>query len=153
MEWDKTAKSKTKADFLAILSDISKILFPENNVQEKPIYDIRDLDIARSRFKQKADFYSLFNAINELRKEGGTLEGKPFRPLIEDLSLLDDNIEPESSYERFSEYAIKCLSQGNTKGSREWKTDFLKKFLIGTFNRSKFTEETANYLEDIYFDF
>lgn len=152
-EWDTKDKDSVKDSFLSILSDVSLIMFPENNSSFETLHDTRELDIAKSRFRQKADFYSLFAAINELKKGGGSLEGKPLRPLIEDLILLDDNIEPESPHDKFSEYAIKCVSQGNTKGSRVWRTEFLKKLLIGSYSPSKFTEETASFLEDIYLDF
>jgi len=99
----------------------------------KKIFDLETFPIHKTRFKQKADFYSLFIAIKELKSEGGTLEGKDLRFLREDLKILDEYIMPESEIEILSEYAIKCVSQSNTIGSRTWRKNFLKNILVGTY--------------------
>lgn len=152
MEWNSEDSKSVINRFKAVLNDMSLFLLPENNNEPSLIMD-RDLDISKSRFRQKADFYSLFAAIDELRCSGGTLEGKPLRPLIEDMIFLDDNIEPESPYEKLSEYAIKCLSQGNTKNSRIFRIDFIKNFLVGTYNPTKLSEMNVRFLEELLFDY
>lgn len=85
------------------------------------------------RFKQKADFYSLFSAIDDVRRAGGAIAGKELGPLREDLQLLHEYTEPESEVELLRRYAIQCVSQGNSISSRTWRRDFLAHFLFGTY--------------------
>ncbi len=118
-QWNKDGMSSIKQKFEAVLTDVL-LIFPLNS-------------ISKTRFKQKADFYSLFAAINELHNEGYYLEGKDINKLWEDIEILDLNIAPESEVDIFSDYAIKCVSQGNTIGSRTWRKDFLKNILQGTY--------------------
>lgn len=92
--------------------------------------------VKKTRFRQKADFYSLVLAIDELRRSGGRLDGKDLSALAEDLALLDAEIAPESMGAIFSEYAIKCVSQANSAASRRWRKNFLGAICAGTyFNR------------------
>ena len=70
----------------------------------------------------------------------------------EDFELLNTNIEPESGVELFSEYAIKCVSQGNTVGSRTWRKDFLKEILGGTYVNSLPKKETVDKYHKILCD-
>ena len=88
---------------------------------------------SKNRFHQKADFYALFNAIDDLLKEGCSLAGKDLKPLRADFAFLDERIEPESEIQLFRKYAIQCVSQSNTIGSRKWRRNILKAFLEGTY--------------------
>jgi len=117
--WDSTNLEETKQRFIAILFDLN-ILFEEHH-------------ISKTRFKQKADFYSLFAAINELHKEGFTIKEKETSNLQKDLITLDAHIAPESSVSILSEYAIKCVSQANSFSSRQWRKELLKNILSGTY--------------------
>ncbi|ADU15425.1 DUF262 domain-containing protein [Asticcacaulis excentricus] len=90
-------------------------------------------NIRETRFRQKADFYSLFLAIDELRQEGHDLAGKDLSDLRDDIRLLDLGIRPEATVGIFSEYAIKCVSQANSASSRKWRLNFLKGLLSGTY--------------------
>jgi hypothetical protein len=74
-------------------------------------------------------------AIDEIRAQGGTLEGVSVEELRMDLRMLDFLIEPESASQDCRDYAIKCVSQANTLGSRRWRMEFLKAFLSGTYFR------------------
>lgn len=118
--WPKKDREATIAEFESVISDL-KLIFA-------------GWPIAESRFRQKADFYSIFGAITELRREGGMLEGKDLGFLVEDLRLLDFGIEPESHIALLSEYAIKCVSQANTIASRTWRHNVLKAVLTGTYH-------------------
>lgn len=138
--WPKKEIVKIKDWFQKIIDDIL-IIFSEDSF---PIH--------KSRFRQKADFYSLFAAINELREEGNTLKDKDVHDLKEDFELLNSNITPESDVEVFSEYAIKCVSQGNTIGSRSWRKDFLKEILGGTYVNRIPKKETIDKYHDILWD-
>lgn len=88
---------------------------------------------ANSRFKQKSDFYALFVAIHQLILQKGTLKGKNLKFLVEDLHFLQDCINPNSEFPLLREYAVKCVSQANSKASREWRSNFLQNFISGTF--------------------
>lgn len=132
--WPRKDVAEIKDKFLRIIDDIL-IVFP-----------INFFPLSATRFRQKADFYSLFAAINELREEGNSLEGKDVTDLRKDFKLLDSNIAPEADVELFSEYAIKCVSQGNTIRSRLWRKDFLKDILAGTYiNRLPKKETIEKY--------
>ncbi|UPT74143.1 MAG: DUF262 domain-containing protein [Elusimicrobiota bacterium] len=120
-EWDKAAKQSIEARFQAVLDDLLLI------------FDGTNESVSMLRFKQKADFYSLFAAIDDLRATGGTLEGKLLEDLRADLRLLDEYIEPESKANLLSRYAIQCVSQGNSIASRTSRRNFLKHFLQGTY--------------------
>ena len=120
--WGDDEADKVKKRFLACLGDI-EVLFPH------------DRSISSTRFKQKSDFYSLLLAIDELRSEGGSLQEVDVEQLRMDLRMLDFLIEPESAAPDCRDYAIKCVSQANTYGSRRWRMDFLKAILGGTYLR------------------
>ena len=89
--------------------------------------------ISGTRFRQKADFYTLFLLIDELVSKGHTIEQKEIQFLRDDLKTLDETIYPESYVEICSEYAIKCVSQANSASSRRWRRSFLKPILEGTY--------------------
>lgn len=55
-----------------------------------------DFPISSTRFRQKADFYSLLLAIDGLRRSGGKIEGLDLEPLRDDFRMLDQLITPES---------------------------------------------------------
>ena len=102
-----------------------------------------DLDIAETRFRQKADFYTLFLAIDEFISDGWTVIEKDIEPLQEDLRILQENIRPESDIRICSEYAIKCVSQGNSASSRRWRHGFLKAILAGTYTGGQLDKDSA----------
>lgn len=111
-----------EARFTACLDDLA-ILFPPNR------------SLSSTRFKQKSDFYSLVLAIDDLRCNNGSLIGVNLDPVQLDLRMLDFLIEPESAALDCRDYAIKCVSQANTLGSRRWRMEFLKAILTGTYLR------------------
>ena len=118
--WDESEVEKIRSCFLDCLNDLST-LFPPS------------CHIGFTRFKQKSDFYSLVLAINELRRDGGSIAGVEVSALINDMQMLDALIEPESTFPDCREYAIKCVSQANTLGSRRWRMEFLKAILSGSY--------------------
>jgi len=138
-KWDKMHEATIKSLFLDTINDFSMIF-----TEEFPIYN--------TRFKQKADFYSLVAAIKELKQSSGTLEDKDLKELRADLNLLDEYIEPESDIEIFSEYAIKCLSQGNTYSSRTWRKNLLKGILAGVYLNKKPEKEIEEQFIHILLD-
>jgi len=71
--------------------------------------------------------------------------------LAEDIEMLQNNITPESDVELFSEYAVKCVSQGNTINSRNWRKEFLKRILHGTYV-GMHDSDTIDQFHDILWD-
>ncbi|MAT94187.1 MAG: hypothetical protein CME59_16520 [Halioglobus sp.] len=118
--WEKSHKEKIVSRFYSIFSEMGTI-FDESLV------------VSRTRFKQKADFYTLFLVIDDFVKEGFTAQGKDLDPLREDLNMLQETIRPESDIEICSEYAIKCVSQANSASSRRWRHQFVRAVLAGTY--------------------
>ncbi len=140
VEWNKADKEKIKAEFKSILSDIVLIFNGEKCNDEsgpKTAYYHEPLEfnglISKTRFKQKADFYALFFAISYLKRKKLSIKDKDLTNLKLDLALMDKYTDPHSEIELFREYATKCLSDANSKGSREWRMVFLVKILSGTY--------------------
>tara|TARA_Y100000589_G_scaffold176662_1_gene167476 strand:- start:8474 stop:9643 length:1170 start_codon:yes stop_codon:yes gene_type:complete len=118
--WDESHKREVINRFKSVLRDMS-LIFND------------DLNIAKTRFRQKSDFYTLFLVIDEFLCAGYSLTNKCLQPLREDLRILDNCIRPESAVDVCSEYAIKCVSQANSASSRTWRKNFLSSILIGTY--------------------
>lgn len=118
-QWEHEAKRSVFSEFTGIVDDIEKIFGV-------------DVPIRKTRWKQKADFYSLFFAIRSLRAEGLSLP-EDLGQLRSDLSLLNDGLAPTSDVPIFSKYAVYCVSQANSASSRIWRTHFLKAILRGTY--------------------
>lgn len=110
--------------------------------------------IYSTRFRQKADFYTLFLVIDSFVNEGQTVKDKDLEPLQEDLEILQENIRPESGVRFCSEYAIKCVSQANSASSRRWRHFFLRSILAGTYVSGQYDEEGTKVfyrlMEDLY---
>lgn len=132
-QWDGSELQKVEARFMGCLADLA-ILFPP----ERPLCSMR--------FKQKSDFYSLLLAVDDLRSNGGRLDDARAEALRMDLRMLDLLIEPESVSPDCRDYAIKCVSQANTHGSRRWRMEFLKAILSGTYLRRPPTGDAATLL-------
>ena len=78
------------------------------------------------RFKQKNDFLALFYVINNLKtKTTAFLKPDKLLEIQYFLILMDWLIAPETEIQIFSEYAIKCVSQANTRSSREYRSKFI----------------------------
>ena len=119
--WGIDHKEEIQTRFLGVLRELRMIFLDS------------DMDISKSRFRQKADFYTLFLVIDEFVAQGLTVKHQDIKPLQEDLAMLHYNIRPESDVEICSEYAIKCVSQANSASSRRWRHHFLKAILAGTY--------------------
>lgn len=139
-KWEEGEQQQIEEKFQNILKDLL-LIFPQDA-----------FPISKTRFKQKADFYSLCAAIFNLHDENYDLEGKSLDLLQQDLKLLDEGIAPESDIKLFSEYAIKCTSQANTIGSRKWRRDFLKDILQGTYIGKPPSDEAIRNFHSILLD-
>ena len=119
-KWKRDHKKEVIDRFLNVLGEL------------RSIFD-SDLDISKTRFRQKADFYTLFLVVDEFVSDGQTVNGKDVGPLQRDLQILHESIRPESISQICREYAIKCVSQANSASSRRWRHEFLKSILAGTY--------------------
>lgn len=117
--WPEADSSAARAEFEGAIADIAKI------------FDA-SYPMKKTRWKQKADFYSFFFAVLTLRRAGLALPAD-LSFLRQDLSLLDGRIAPTSAVPILSKYAIYCVSQANSASSRNWRTAFIKAILRGTY--------------------
>lgn len=134
-DWSADDEAATKSQFLAVIDDFQTIFVADR------------FPLARTRFKQKSDFYSLFLSIHEFHRSGHQLGDRDLDPLRGDLRLLDNNIAPESEVDILSEYAIKCVSQANTISSRSWRKNFLMDILAGTYRQRRPHENVRERFE------
>jgi len=134
--WEPESMKNTQNQFEKIIEDLLLIFPPEL------------FPISNKRFRQKADFYSLFAAIYELQLEGYSIIEKDLILLRKDLELLDIHINPHSNGV-FSEYAIKCVSEANTIGSRTWRKNILKSILSGTYFGKVPDKQTRELFKEI----
>ena len=119
-KWEKIHKKEIATRFSSVLKEL-RFIFDKN------------FDISKTRFRQRADFYTLFLVIDEFVSTGRTARKKELGPLREDLKTLNYNIRPESNIQICSEYAVKCVSQANSASSRRWRHRFLKPIFAGTY--------------------
>ena len=120
-KWEKSGKEHVIERFTKALDEVDLIF--------------RDFEpsFSKTRFRQKADFYTLFLVVDGFASEGRTVVGKELGSLQHDLMVLQEHIRPESEIEICSEYAIKCVSQANSASSRRWRHRFLRPILAGTY--------------------
>ena len=85
-EWDEENKKNIVERFSGALRELNLIFDDSFNISE-------------TRFRQKADFYTLFLVIDGFVSEGQTVEKKEIEPLRDDLRTLDFHIRPESDLE------------------------------------------------------
>lgn len=135
-EWKEEEKEECRSRFLAVVSDIQDI-FAEN------VFPIKG-----TRFRQKSDFYSLFAAIYSLKKSGLALRQESLESLRDDLRLIHHSVEPGEGGV-FGEYATRCLSDANSKSSREWRINFLKNFLVGAYDANDASKERIEFFLSI----
>ncbi len=85
--------------------------------------------ISLTRFKQKNDFYSLFFVIFQLQQKHKVALMQLLTETLDEfaafLKIMDEYVSPEADIEIFSNYAIKCVSQANTRRSREYRSKFI----------------------------
>ncbi len=116
----------------------------------KSIIDLMDklnsfYPIIKTRFKQKSDFYSLFNFLANSLSDPIELVIAQYKSLL----LVAPHISPS----RFDclplrEYAINCVSQSNSKSARQARLDFLNNLL-----RSKVKSPSENRILGQVVDF
>jgi Protein of unknown function DUF262 len=121
-KWSIEEVNAAKLEFTSVIADISKI------------FDA-SYPIKKTRWKQKADFYSFYLATLYLKRSGFSL-ADDLAPLRKDLAFLDSRIAPTSEIPILSKYAIYCVSQANSASSRNWRSQFIQAILRGSYSQS-----------------
>ncbi len=157
-DWNTEEKDKIEKQFIEILKDIHLIFNEKEYIGKSgPITVCYQEElkfkgfIGKTRFKQKSDFYALFFAIRKLKKLGYDIVDKDLENLRMDLMFMHKHTDPHSEISLFRDYATRCLSDANSKASREWRIDFLFKILSGTYIGSA-SVESNEQLSSIAFD-
>lgn len=132
--WPEVESNAARAEFEGVISDIA-IIFDSSYPMKK------------TRWKQKADFYSLFFAVLTLRRSGFALPSD-VNFLRQDLTLLDKRIAPTSEVPILSKYAVYCVSQANSASSRNWRMGFICAILRGTYTAAMDDEEQRNIVSE-----
>jgi hypothetical protein len=139
-KWEEQGRAKIERRFHNVLHDLA-LLFPDE-------YPLRG-----TRFRQKADFYSLFLALDSLLEAGNSVKGKNLTPLRNDLEILNYNIQPSSHVRDFAAYAVRCVSQANSVASRRWRKGLLTSVLAGTYRNLPPRGDAANFFYRAFADF
>lgn len=140
MAWHPDESGNVESQFRASLRDIEAIFSDEWK------------SLKGTRFRQRADFYSLFVAIGQLRRDGHSLEQKNLCPLREDLQMLDELIGPSSGVALLQEYGVRCSTDANSLSSRAWRVDFMKSILAGTYTGKPPSQEDRKRWFEINMD-
>ncbi|KOP58669.1 hypothetical protein OX90_14380 [Pseudomonas coronafaciens pv. porri] len=125
--WPSIESAAARAEFESAIADISNIF--------DSTYPMK-----KTRWKQKADFYSFFFAVLSLRRSGFVLPAD-VSLLRQDLTLLDARIAPTSEVPVLSRYAVYCVSQANSASSRNWRMALIRAILRGTYAAAMDDEE------------
>jgi uncharacterized protein with ParB-like and HNH nuclease domain len=146
-----------QSDFIHIVKEIESFFnFSVYFVNDKKKYNGYNAakNLGLTRFRQQADFYTLFMFIKNISDESITLTPSDKEKFLKLLLIYDYLIAPESDIDILSTYAVKCVSQGNTKNSRIFRYGFLRESL--TFVLTKIESDTIKEMkEELYeiFDF
>lgn len=120
--WNKDAVKEVENLFVKTLEEL-RLIFSEGS----------EVDMRKTRFKQKADFYTIFLVVKDYLCSNKSIRQVNLEALRDDLKILDETIAPESTIPICREYAIKCISQANTYSGRSWRACFIQAILNGTF--------------------
>ncbi|TXN36090.1 DUF262 domain-containing protein [Flagellimonas hymeniacidonis] len=140
-----------------IISDIyEKDITNDQYIEiEKIFYKIIDriaelnevVNISKTRYRQKNDFYTLFSFINENIDASLELHKRQYQILL----AISGYISP-SNEDCFSlrEYAINCVSQSNSKNARKYRLDFFNSILLNkskAIGDNKILADIADYID------
>jgi len=150
-----TEYDNLKGHFISIINEIESIFaFKIYFVDEKKKYDGSNpsKNLGLTRYRQQADFYSIFYLFNKLKYENIGLNSNIKEKFLKLLLVYDKLITPESYIDILSTYAVKCVSQGNTRNSREFRYKFLRDSLdyLVSEDENELIEELKNDFQDIY---
>lgn len=104
------------------------------------------LQIKKTRYKQRNDFFTLFGFINEMKDK---ISLNNFKYIYELLITVQDDISPSNDFcVPFREYALNCVSQSNSKIARAKRFQFLCDLFLNKTNQPNTQQkEIMNYYE------
>jgi len=98
--------------------------------------------IGRTRYKQRNDFYTLFDFVLCNRDKPNNLLDHIYRTLV----LIDDAIAPSNEEcEPLQLYAFNCVSQSNSKNARDLRFNILTKLFLNRYD--ELTDELMKVLD------
>lgn len=105
--------------------------------------------INKTRYKQRNDFYTLFNFIL-VHKE---IDSETLSIFYKILVLIDSDISPSNEdCFAFQDYAINCVSQSNSKKARDARLDFFEKLLLNPYENPTIENEHGQRLNEILYE-
>lgn len=105
--------------------------------------------LAKSRFKQRNDFYTLFDFI--WRNRG--ISQTTLLYFYEILLLIADDIKPsQTKCEPLKEYAINCVTQSNSKNAREQRLKFFELLFLNKGKKVNATQKSILKFYDLSVD-
>ncbi len=94
--------------------------------------------ISKSRYKQRNDFYTLFDFI----LNNPSLSDETLAYFYKILILISADIKPtQDNCEPLKEYARSCVTQSNSKSARENRLTFFNKLLLNTDKQPNITQK------------
>jgi len=100
----------------------------------------KEKEVRQTRFRQKADFYSLFAAVDIFNRMNIVISDTDKDMIFEVVELLDSGISPSSEVDLFKHYAVRCISDANSHSTRLWRAKFLFSMLFSPFINENYTE-------------
>ena len=119
-----------RKNFESVLNDLTVIFQDE-------------ISLAGTRFKQKADFYSLFACVWDYIRNDKKINMGNLPRVRASLLRLNKEIEPHSENETYSDYAIRCISDANSVASRRWRKNFLNDYIAPLYLSEDELEEES----------
>lgn len=120
-------------------NDSAEIKRTFNAILDKINFLNSNYPLAKSRFKQRNDFYTLFDFIwrnSEIRE-------RTLLYFYETLLLIADDIKPsQAECEPFKDYAINCVTQSNSKKARELRLKFLESLFLNQSKKPNTTQKS-----------
>lgn len=104
------------------------------------------VEIKNTRYKQRNDFYTLFNFLNENRNLSKNTLDYFYKILV----LIGPDISPSQEHcFAFQDYAVNCVSQSNSKKAREERIRFFNEILLNKISSPNLDKEPENSIEDV----
>lgn len=105
-----------KEKFISVINKIARL----NNIHP----------INKTRYKQRNDFYTLFDFLRTHPKLPNALLDNIYRVLV----LIDNDIYPSNEdCEALKDYALHCVSQSNSKSARDARYNFMNQMFLNTY--------------------
>lgn len=102
--------------------------------------------IRKSRYKQRNDFYTLFDFVNNNLDKSPQLIDHIYNTLI----LFDNDIVPSNDRcEPFQQYAFHCVSQSNSKAARDARYKILSELFLNEFDSISDSLESVLYFYEL----